>query len=137
MNYANATETSLPTFVKRIESAVVKCWTTVGEISCKLHKLPDESYQIMYYPSIIELIGGPRDGARDFAGFYFNIGRFNKVFDKPGAKIALNCMYKSITEHLLFNGTIDGHKVELAILVAPPDGEKSLSKVHYTNVKEF
>ena len=132
MHYANAR--SLPNFVKKIESTVAKCWTTVGAISCKLHKLPDESYEIMYYPSIVELIGGPGDGTRDFAGFHFDICRFNKVFDKPGAKIALNCMDRNVTEHLLFDGSIDSHKVRLAILVAP-DGEKPLEKIYYSKVR--
>jgi hypothetical protein len=132
MNYANATERSLPKFVKKIESVISKCWTTLGYVSCKLNQLDDESYEIMYYPSIVELIGGPRDGAKDFVGFHFNICRFNKVFDKPGAKISLNCINKNVTEHLMFIGNIDGHKVKLAILVAPAEGEKALGKIYFT-----
>jgi hypothetical protein len=132
VNYANATECYLPTFVKKIEPMVSKCWTTLGNVSCRIHQLPDDSYEIMYYPSMVELVGGPRDGGKDFVGFHFNICRFNKVFDKPGAKVSLNCIDKNITEHLMFLGTIDSNRVKLAILVAPPEGEKALSKIYFT-----
>jgi hypothetical protein len=32
----------------------------------------------------------------------------------------------------MFLGTIDGYTVRLAILVAPPEGEKALSKIYFT-----
>jgi hypothetical protein len=134
MHYAN-TPRLLPNFVQKLESFIAKCWTTPGTVSCRLHQLSDDSYEIIYYPAIIEFVGGPQDGAKDFGGFHFNICKFNKVFDKPGAKISLNCMYKNITEHLIFLGNIDGHKVRLAILVAPPEGEKPLEKIYFSKVE--
>lgn len=119
---------------KKITKAISKCWTSIGGSVLNIREDQDR-FTIMIYPATWELYGGKDDGQKGFPGFHLNIARFCRLFDRPGPIIALDCIDKNITDHLVFNGEIDGIKVTLAVLVAPPEGAPSMEKVYTVGPK--
>src|SRR5450631_1778818 len=96
-----------PPFADKLHELISESWNTTGSIGCKSLEL-DNIWEIAYFPAVRELVGGPHDGEHYFIGFDFNIGKFAKLFDKPGASIHLSNANKSDVDHLLFTGRIDG-----------------------------
>jgi hypothetical protein len=125
------TNTEPPPFLFKIKEALAKFWQSLGGTSMKVSQASDLGYEIMLFPAVRETYGGKEDGELYFPGFSLNVARFAQVFDRePAVEMIFDCLSRDVVDHFLFQGTIDGIAVKVAILAGPPSGQTPVERMY-------
>lgn len=136
-HFTNSNNSPPPPFFERLTDALVKSWSSLGSVGCKLSQVSDGRYEVMFFPALREVYGGKEDGERMFPGFNFNVGLFVRVFDEsPAPKVSFDSLRSQFIPHLLFKGYIDGTFVKVNILECPPNGSNPVERVWASGPKK-
>jgi hypothetical protein len=135
--FLNHNEESTPLFFGKLSAAVGKAWDSLGSVACKLNEVSEGNFEVMFFPALREVYGGKDDGDIIFPGFYFNVGKFVKVFDRsPAPKVAFDSVRKDFITHLMFRGYIDGVCLKVIIMECPPGGQEAVERVYTSGPKK-
>ena len=120
--------TEPPAWLESLVYEVLKCMqahNVLGPISYRWGGGEKDSWEVMVYPSIGELVGGEEDGTTVAPGFNFDLLAFGAVFDDVTAAHWQSHGFgphDHAGRHISYEGSYKGHQVCVRILSeAPPD----------------
>ncbi len=123
-------------FMHKLSNAVVQSWQSLGSVACKINEVGENKYEVMFFPAVREVHGGKNDGEQVYSGFNFNIGKFAKIgFDEP-PRVHFDCLRRNVLINIIFEGIIDGKQVKVAIVAAPPTGQRAIERIYATGPKK-
>lgn len=119
----------LPDWIEKLKTTLISCWESVGNIAVEIGKYKIDRWQIIIYPAVREIHGGPKDGETIFANFHFNINKILKLFDR---KLKIEFVCHHCNAFFSIKGIINQGIVRLLILNIPPDGNPP-NEIFYQN----